>query len=86
MCIRDRGGNDEQHSQSGGGADPERADLPLSTANEEEVTAKMCIRDSLHTSPPNYYQNYPKEKIGNRYRLLFSVSKETHKQKVGGNV
>ena len=35
------GGNDEQHSQSGGGADPERADLPLSTANEEEVTANL---------------------------------------------
>ena len=35
------GGNDEQHSQSGGGADPERADLPLSTANEEEVIANL---------------------------------------------
>ena len=35
------GGNDEQHSQSGGGADPERADLPLSIANEEEVIANL---------------------------------------------
>ena len=35
------GGNDEQHSQSGGGADPERADLPLSTANEEVVIANL---------------------------------------------
>ena len=35
------GGNDEQHSQPGGGTDPERTDLPLSTANEEEVTANL---------------------------------------------
>lgn len=35
------GGNDEQHPQPGGGADPERADLPLSTANEEEVIANL---------------------------------------------
>lgn len=35
------GGNDEQHSQPGGGTDLERTDLPLSTANEEEVTANL---------------------------------------------
>ena len=35
------GGNDKQHSQPGGGTDPERTDLPLSTANEEEVTANL---------------------------------------------
>lgn len=35
------GGNDEQHSQSGGGADPERADLPLSTANLPTVEEQI---------------------------------------------